>query len=148
MATLGTFTSGQVLTAAELNAIGTWTTYTPVVTQGSTITNGANTIGQYIELNELVIVQVYFKPGSAGIATQIKLSTPTNISTATPALSQYGSAFFQDAATNYPLVVLDNAETASVSFASHTGTNWFGISPFIAISTSDTLSATFCYKKG
>jgi hypothetical protein len=32
MATLGTFTAGQVLTAAELNAIGTWTTYTPTFT--------------------------------------------------------------------------------------------------------------------
>lgn len=53
MATLGTFTSNQVLTAAELNAIGTWTTYNPSMT-GWVIGTGGSVNGAYREVNELV----------------------------------------------------------------------------------------------
>ena len=62
MATLGTFVSGQVLTAAELNDIGTWTTYTPVWT-GVTVGNGTVT-ARYCQINKLVFWQVELVVGS------------------------------------------------------------------------------------
>jgi hypothetical protein len=52
MATLGNFVSGQVLTAAELNAIGTYTSFTP--TWGNvTVGNGTST-GYYCQINKLI----------------------------------------------------------------------------------------------
>jgi hypothetical protein len=62
MATLGTFTAGQVLTAAELNAIGTWTTYTPTWTH-ATVGNGTVAFA-YTQINKLVHVNGRFTLGS------------------------------------------------------------------------------------
>lgn len=61
MAVLGTFASGQILTAAELNAIGTWTTYTPTITGVA----GGTTTASYIELNEIVFFQVRWTFGTS-----------------------------------------------------------------------------------
>jgi hypothetical protein len=52
MATLGTFTPGQVLTAAELNDIGTYSTYTPTF-GGFTLGNGTIT-ARFTKINKLV----------------------------------------------------------------------------------------------
>lgn len=147
MTALGDFTAGQVLTAADLNAIGTWTTYTPVVTQGATtITAGANTYGHYARINDMVFVQVYFKAASSASAAQIKLSTPVSISSALTALSNYGSGFYIGGGTNYTLCVIDNGGTSTVSFVNDGSTDWFGISPSIGVASGDTLTASFCYK--
>lgn len=54
MATLGTFTAGQVLTAAELNAIGTWTAYTPEITATGFSIGNATTYGYYTVVNDIV----------------------------------------------------------------------------------------------
>lgn len=61
MAVLGTFASGQILTAAELNAIGTWTSYTPTITGLA----GGTTTASYIELNEIVFFQVRWSFGTS-----------------------------------------------------------------------------------
>lgn len=58
MATLGTFSAGQVLTAAELNDIGTWTTYTPTAKVGANNVTLTYAYGKYTVLNELAIAQV------------------------------------------------------------------------------------------
>ena len=56
MATLGTFTAGQVLTAAELNAIGTWTTWTPSLNNFTATTNYA----RYATINDWVLCEGEF----------------------------------------------------------------------------------------
>jgi len=63
MATLGTFVSGQVLTAAELNAIGTWTSYTPTYT-GLTIVNGT-VVARWMECNKMVSFYWRYTVGSS-----------------------------------------------------------------------------------
>ena len=67
MATLGTFASGQILTAAELNAIGTFTNYTPTLT-GITVGNGT-TVARYVEINQIVFWSVVFTFGSTSSVT-------------------------------------------------------------------------------
>lgn len=52
MATFGTFTVGQVLTAAELNAAGAYTAYTPAY-NGFTLGNGIVT-ARYTQFNKVV----------------------------------------------------------------------------------------------
>ena len=66
MATLGTFTAGQVLTAAELNAIGTWTAFTPSFTN-FTLGNGTIQEAVYLQVNQLVYVNVYVTLGSTSV---------------------------------------------------------------------------------
>lgn len=69
MATLGTFVAGQVLTAAELNAIGTWTTWNPTVTSATgTITAGTLVNARYTQLNKLVILRFEYTVTTAGTA--------------------------------------------------------------------------------
>ena len=52
MATLGTFTAGQVLTAAELNGIGTYQSFTPTFS-GFTLGNGT-VKAAYTKINKFV----------------------------------------------------------------------------------------------
>lgn len=80
MATFGTFVAGQVLTAAELNSAGSWSTYTPTFTQSATITKTVNW-ARYMQLNDLVIVNLKMTASSAGTANnEIKVGLPVNAS--------------------------------------------------------------------
>lgn len=75
MATLGTFVAGQVLTAAELNGVGAFTSFTPVWTN-LTVGNGTNT-GRYAVVNELVFMQVDVVFGSTtSISGEVRLELP------------------------------------------------------------------------
>ena len=80
MAAFGTFVSGQVLTAAELNTAGAWQDYTPTWTQSATITKTV-TWARYTQFNKLVIGSVKMTATSAGTASNIvKVSLPVNAS--------------------------------------------------------------------
>lgn len=72
MATFGTFVAGQVLTAAELNAAGTWQDYTPTWTQSATITKTVNW-ARYMQFGKLVTVSVKMTATSAGTANNLIL---------------------------------------------------------------------------
>jgi hypothetical protein len=60
--TLGSFVGGDVLQAAELNAIGTWTAFTPTWTN-LTVGNGT-LVAEYCAVNELVFWRVLLSFGS------------------------------------------------------------------------------------
>jgi hypothetical protein len=66
MTALGDFSPGDVLTAADLNAIGEWTAFTPVWTaSGTTPSLGNGSIyGRYVQINKLVIAQIGIVFGS------------------------------------------------------------------------------------
>ena len=68
MAKLGTFTIGQVLTAAELNAMGgAYTAYTPTWT-GITIGNGTNS-GGYVQFGRITYWRAGFAFGTTSSVT-------------------------------------------------------------------------------
>ena len=67
MAVFGSFVAGQVLTAAELNAAGTWQDYTPSWTQSATITKTVN-FARYTQFNKIVMGSVKMTATSAGTA--------------------------------------------------------------------------------
>jgi len=75
MATLGNFVSGQVLTAAELNDIGTWTTFTPVFTN-FTLGNGS-VDARYCQINDVVLVSGRITLGStSSVSGRIDINYP------------------------------------------------------------------------
>lgn len=63
------FVAGSVLTAAELNGIGEWTSYTPLLT--ASVTNptlgaASSSGGRYARIQDLVIYQFFVAVGGAG----------------------------------------------------------------------------------
>ena len=54
MTTLGNFTAGDVLTAADLNAIGTWSDFTPSYLNFSATTSFA----RYCQINDIVFINL------------------------------------------------------------------------------------------
>tara|TARA_R110000868_G_scaffold11958_1_gene58005 strand:- start:363 stop:833 length:471 start_codon:yes stop_codon:yes gene_type:complete len=68
MAKLGTFVAGQVLTAAELNAMGgAWTSYTPTWT-GITTGDGTNS-GGYVQFGRTTFWRARFTLGTTSAIT-------------------------------------------------------------------------------
>ena len=81
MATFGTFTSGQVLTAAELNTAGAWSSYTPTWTQGVAVTKTVNW-ALYSQLGKIVTVNLEMTAtGSGTPADDIVIGLPIAAST-------------------------------------------------------------------
>lgn len=79
MATFGTFTAGQVLTASELNAAGAYTAYTPTYTN-VTVGNGTSSFA-YTQFNKLVHVEGRFTLGTTSAITGlITMTLPVNVS--------------------------------------------------------------------
>jgi len=76
MTALGDFSSGDILTAADMNAIGAWTTYTPTISSGSGTPTTVTANAKYVRLNEIVIVRVRIDitdKGTAGGSVEFTL---------------------------------------------------------------------------
>lgn len=125
------FTSGQVLTAAQMNGIGEWTTYTPILT--ATVTNptlgtGAISAGAYARVQNLIIYRFAIIFGSSGViagAGNYQVSLPV---TAVPFGNYYsqvggGTSFF-DSSANAPYFANSWIETSTkLSIVYQTGFN-------------------------
>lgn len=114
MAVLGTFTSGQVLTAAELNAIATWTSFTPSWS-GITAGTGASNTGQYCELNDILFIRTKYVLGTGGSFTNPVLTLPASrVMSGSPSMLWMPSVtgVIIDAGVNsYALAVIHNSTT-------------------------------------
>ena len=96
MATFGTFTTGQVLTAAELNALGTWTSFTPTWS-GITVGNGTNN-GVYSVINKILFVKTRFTFGTTSVMTGFpQITLPASLTAATTNQQIFGTAVSEDA---------------------------------------------------
>lgn len=73
---LGSFSAGQVLTAADLNDIATWTSYTPSFAGGVTVGNGTWDAAYNI-VNKILFFQGTFTLGSTSAITgTVTLTVP------------------------------------------------------------------------
>lgn len=110
MAVPGTFTVGQVLTAAEMNALGAMTSFTPTVTGVGTTSKS----GYFYKFQNLAFV--YFTFVCSGAATAAIVVdypsgvTPSNL--ANVAERSNGSFYDNSGTTLYPLYV----RTAAAGF--------------------------------
>jgi hypothetical protein len=65
------FVAGEVLTAADMNGIGEWTSYTPVLTASvtnPTLGTGSAQTGSYARIQNLIIYRFFIRFGSSGIS--------------------------------------------------------------------------------
>ena len=140
MATLGTFVSGQVLTAAELNAIGTWTTYTPTLTNW-TLGNGSIT-ARYVRVQNFVMVTCDITTGSTTnvTGTGMQISLPVTAASAR-ANAPLGPVWFFDGSNQY-FGQVGGVSTTSVMFnVMNAGGTYVGIS-YTSASVPFTWNAT------
>lgn len=96
MATFGTFASGQVLTAAELNAAGTWTSFTPSwtnLTAGNGVVSAA-----YSQFNKILFVRVKFTWGTTtSCGDPVRMTLPASLTQDTASQEIVGFAQYTDA---------------------------------------------------
>lgn len=150
MATLGTFSPLTPLTAAELNAIGTYTAYTPTWTN-LTVGNATQTFA-YAQLNDMVHVFGRITLGSTSVVgTNPTMTLPVNRDSAY--LAVIGTGTLQDVGTGtYLMYPLSNAAGSVIIFrADHTvGSTVIegsvaANSPFVW-TTGDVMQVNFWYR--
>lgn len=125
MATLGNFTAA-VLTAAELNAIGTWTAWTPTLTN-LTLGTGATSTHRYSQINKVIVFRSKIVLGTGGaIGGVFSMTLPVNAYathsvTAAVNLLNSGGSVHLGAVTNNGVGTIEvQAISASGSYATMT----------------------------
>jgi hypothetical protein len=143
MAVLGTFTSGSVLTAAELNAIGTWTSFTPSFT-GVTLGSGALNTGQFCRVNKLLFIRTKTVLGTGGSFSNPILTVPNSgVMTGSPTMLWIPSmqGVMIDAGVNsYAISVIHNS-TTSLGFYAQTASGTY-------VTWTSAVSATVPFTSG
>ena len=142
MTALGDFSSGDVLTAADMNAIGTWNSYTPTATN-FVISSISRSL--YVQINELVVwsVAIRVSSGSAGVAA---LSLPITADGTNTAVGSQGSGMWYDSnvADSFALAPYNPTTTTMSVYTSNSTTP----APLqgSSLGASDELNITFIYK--
>jgi|DEB0MinimDraft_6_1074348.scaffolds.fasta_scaffold124635_1 hypothetical protein len=142
------FTSGQVLTAAQLNSIGEWTAYTPSTT-GLTIGNGTLT-GRYAQVNDLVFFNVSFVMGSTSAVTgNVSFSLPvTRVNTGVAGANGY----YADTGTSYDIPAVCNMGATAVNLRVMTANSTYVTTQLISATVpftwanTDTMSVAGFYE--
>jgi hypothetical protein len=144
----GTWQPGDVLTADDLNAIGAWTSYTPVLAQNGTRTCTVN-YAKYVQINKLCFVNVDLTcttTGSTGDLVTVTL--PITASTSTGNLGGCG-LFFDSSATDVMNVWVNADGSTAVRFLAESSTNsvsGIGNNPSLALGNGDVLSFSLVYE--
>ena len=112
----GTWSPGDILTAADLNAIGTWASYTPVLTQGVARTATVN-YAKYMVINKMCLVNVDLTCTTTGSLATITVSLPVNTGSASDRYMGSG-VFFDSSASNVDLIVCNRASSSTVELYS------------------------------
>ena len=114
--TLGSFVGGDVLQAAELNAIGTWTSFTPTWKFGANAITGTS-VGRYVVMNKVVTVQVYLAYTSKAGGGDLNITIPSACSIGALASNYrlgYGSMYDSNLTTSYAISAYNEAVSSTV----------------------------------
>lgn len=144
----GTWSPGDILTADDLNAIGVWTSYTPTVTQGVTVTATVN-YASYVKINDLILANIDLTCTTSGTAsTLITVSLPVD---AVPNTGTIGSGLVFDSSGNDVILVTAARQSATaLLLRSEATTNLstsqaLGNNPAFQLANGDVISLTLLY---
>lgn len=119
MAAFGSFVSGQVLTAAELNAAGAYSDYTPTWTQSATITKTVNW-ARYSQFNKIVTGSIKMTATGAGTSNNtILVGLPVSASSNNYVMGT--GIYISATGTLFPLYSLYESAT-TIKFTGPNGT--------------------------
>ena len=139
----GTWSAGDVLTAADLNAIGVWDTYTPVLKQSGTRSATVN-YARYCVINKLCILNVDLTCTTAGSAgNKITVTMPFGAGSIVS-----GSGVFYDASLTDVRLLAVAEQTGEFEFfvEESTGFGGFGSDPSLALAANDIISFSVMYE--
>ena len=142
--------AGAKIRAADLAEafpldIGAWTSFTPTLTQGATVSKTV-TNGAYTKIGRTVIGVVSLSITSAGTAGQIlRVGLPVASASASGAV---GSAWFFDASTNTRYVLSGARATVNDVWFLHdtSAANLFGAVPAVTLANGDLFDFHFSYE--
>ena len=144
MTSPGSFLPGDVLTADDLNAIGTWTSYTPVLAQSGTRTATVN-YAKYSVINKVCFVNVDLTcttTGSAG--NSISVTAPFAAATNSGAVG--AGQFFDSSGTDVRILSAQVSGTSIVFVADDSTGDALGASPSVALGNNDVISFSLTYQ--
>tara|TARA_R110000868_G_scaffold1512_3_gene11889 strand:- start:158 stop:634 length:477 start_codon:yes stop_codon:yes gene_type:complete len=141
--TLGSFSAGQILGAADMNAIATWTAFTPSFT-GVTAGTGASNTGQYCLLNKVLFIRVRYTLGTGGSFTNPVMTLPASLVATSSPVSFWSNgmqgALVDNGVTSYPLAV-NLGSTTTINFYAQTASGTY-------LTQVSTVSATVPFTSG
>lgn len=143
----GTFTTGDLITANDLNALaGPWNSYTPTLKQGATTVSKTVTRARYCQFGKLVwgvVRLVVTGTGSSG--SPITVSLPV---TAAASGTPVGTATINDYGANAysPIAHLDSTTTVAFRRTDTLHSLYFGAEPAMALAANDEISFEFHYE--
>jgi hypothetical protein len=147
MATWGTFVDGVPLTAAELNATGTWIDYNPTITQGVNVTVNKQ-YARYTVVNKWVTVVARIAASSAGTANNIiRVSLPPGYNFAS-AFGVVGVGRILDVGARYDAVHVECFDADEICFflSIESTTQNYGQNPNMALANTDEIWFTITYR--
>jgi hypothetical protein len=137
------------LTADDLNAIGVWESYTPVLDQNGTRTATVN-YAQYCVINKVCFVNVDLTcttTGSAGTAISVTLPVTANASFVSNQSSLGSGVFYDSSATDVRLTNVAINSSTSVAFRADDSANTnLGSTPSVALGNNDVISFSIMYQ--
>lgn len=145
------FVAGNTLTAAQLNSIGeAWTSYTPVIKQGTTTINATINYAKYARVNKIVIVQVLATATSAGTgAGNITISQPSGLLAVSQGLNNriVGSFQVEDVGVGFYNGSAIAISDVIIGFLGGGPTgNFIGNQPSFTVAIGDYFACSVCYE--
>lgn len=145
----GTWSPGDILTAADLNAIGAWTSYTPVVTQ-----DGARGVtvdfAKYALINKFCLVTLKVTLTNAGSTNStITVSIPVNMGSTDDGRNVGNGYVFDSSANDVILVNALRNSTSTVRMMTDlttSTTTGLGNSPNLILASGDVISLSLMYE--
>jgi len=145
----GTWSAGDILTAADLNAIGAWTSYTPVLAQNGTRTATVD-YAEYCQINKMVVANVRLTCTTSGSAgSNITVTLPVTAATSGTRPIFGAGYFYDDSLTDIRLVSVWRAGNTTVAFSVEEGTSEFnglGTDPSLALANNDIINFSIVYQ--
>lgn len=150
----GTWSAGDILTAADLNAIGTWSSYTPVVAQNGNRTATIN-YAEYCQINKVCFVNIDLEVTNAGTtANLITITLPVNASTGGAQRALGCGLIFDASATDVILLTALRNTASTARFLTEDSTAidsggtpvGLGNNPNFALASGDFISLSLMYE--
>lgn len=142
----GTWSAGDILTAADLNAIGTWTSYTPTVFQPTAVTATVN-YAKYVQINKMVVLNVDISVTGTGTgSTEILIDTPV---TAVSGSGRGAGFFYDSSATDVRLIHVNLDSTTRIRMVVEAGTSTtdgLGLNPNLTLGNGDVISFSIVFQ--
>lgn len=149
MAGPGTFSPGDILSAADLNGIGTWASYSPVLAQSGTRTATVD-YAEYCQINKFCVANVSLTCTTTGSAGNvITVTLPVNMASAATLRVLGSGMIFDTSGSDVRLLTAIVNTVSTVRFLTEATTDnasGLGANPSLALGSGDVIQFSVAYE--